>query len=286
VSLSYDANFRPVSQSVNGGNTVAFGYDDDGLLTSAGALSLTRDPANGLLTGTTLGNVTTSQSYSGAGELASYEARYAGNPVFQTSYERDSQGRITAINETVQGVSTRKEYRYDPAGRLSEVYEDGTRTVLYEYDLNGNRTRFTGTTSTDTATALYDDQDRLLRYGNARYRYTANGELTEKAEGADTTRYTYDPLGNLVTVILPNHDRIDYLIDGQNRRVGKKLNGHFIKGWLYQNALSPIAEMDSTGSTIAQFIFGSKGHVPDQMIRGGMTYRLLTDRKLPRQVDS
>ena len=62
VSLSYDSNFRPVSQSVNGGSTVAFGYDADGLLTSAGALGFTREPANGLLTTTTLGSITTAQS--------------------------------------------------------------------------------------------------------------------------------------------------------------------------------------------------------------------------------
>ncbi len=28
--------------------------------------------------------------------------------------------------------------------------------------------------------------------------------------------------------------RIDYLIDGQNRRVGKKVNGTLVKAWLYR----------------------------------------------------
>jgi YD repeat-containing protein len=101
VSLTYDNNLRPVSQSVNGANTVSFGYDNDGLLTAAGALTLTRNAANGLLTGTTLGSLTTSQSYTSAGELATFDAKYAGASVFDTAYNRDSLGRITRLTETV-----------------------------------------------------------------------------------------------------------------------------------------------------------------------------------------
>src|SRR5439155_1348207 len=36
VDRVYDANFRLITQSVNGANTVSFGYDNDSLLTSAG----------------------------------------------------------------------------------------------------------------------------------------------------------------------------------------------------------------------------------------------------------
>lgn len=49
VSRNYDNNFRITSQSVNGANTMSFGYDNDSLLTSAGALSITRSPQNGLV---------------------------------------------------------------------------------------------------------------------------------------------------------------------------------------------------------------------------------------------
>ena len=43
VSRTWDNNFRVISQSVNDANTVIFGYDLDGLITSAGDLTLTRD---------------------------------------------------------------------------------------------------------------------------------------------------------------------------------------------------------------------------------------------------
>ena len=45
VTRTYDNDFRLTSRSVNGGNTVAFTYDSDSLLTGAGAESLTDDPA-------------------------------------------------------------------------------------------------------------------------------------------------------------------------------------------------------------------------------------------------
>ncbi|OIP99637.1 MAG: hypothetical protein AUK35_07185 [Zetaproteobacteria bacterium CG2_30_46_52] len=53
VGVTYDANFRVVSRTV-GATPINYTYDADGLLTGAGALSLSRDAQNGLLTGTTL----------------------------------------------------------------------------------------------------------------------------------------------------------------------------------------------------------------------------------------
>lgn len=63
VSRNYDNNFRITSQSVNGANTITFGYDNDSLLTSAGSLTITRSPQHGLITGTTLGVVADTRSY-------------------------------------------------------------------------------------------------------------------------------------------------------------------------------------------------------------------------------
>ena len=71
--------------------------------------------------------------------------------------------------------------------------------------------------------ATYDEQDRLLSFGHqsagyTRYTYTAAGELLSKATGPDTTRYLYDPLGNLVSVTLPSGDLVRYSADGTARR--------------------------------------------------------------------
>ena len=45
------------TESVNGSSTVSYGYDNDGLLTSSGALTITPSPSTGFVSGTTLGQV-------------------------------------------------------------------------------------------------------------------------------------------------------------------------------------------------------------------------------------
>ena len=276
VSRNYDDNFRITSQSVNGGNTVNFGYDNDSLLTSAGSLSITRSAQHGLITGTTLATVTDSRSYNPFGELSSYTANVSGSPVFSVTYTRDKLGRITQKVETVQGVTDTYDYLYDQAGRLNEVKKNGTVTATYVYDSNGNRV--SKVTSSGTTTGTYDAQDRLTQYGTATYAYSANGELQSKTTSGQTTTYQYDVLGNLKSVIGPTGFTIEYIIDGQNRRIGKKVNGTLVQGWLYQNQLNPVAELDGTGNVVSRFVYGTKANVPDYMVKGGVTYRIISDR--------
>ncbi len=212
VTRTFDTDFRVSSQSVNGANPVTFTYDADSLLTGAGSLTLTRSAQNGLLTGSTLGVVTDSRTYSTFGELGSYTANVSGSPVFSTAYTHDKLGRITQQVESIGGVTTTFDYSYDLAGRLIQVQQNGSTTASYTYDSNGNRLTGPGLGSSPT----YDDQDRLLQYGPNVYTHTANGELATKTVGTNTTTYTYDELGNLTRVVLPSGTQLDYLIDGQS----------------------------------------------------------------------
>ncbi len=75
----------------------------------------------------------------------------------------------------------------------------------------------------------------------------------------------------------PDGKRIEQLIDGQNRRIGKKVDGTLIHGWLYHDQLKPVAELDGSGQVVARFVYGSNPLVPDYLVKGGVTYRLLTD---------
>jgi RHS repeat-associated protein len=95
--------------------------------------------------------------------------------------------------------------------------------------------------------------------------------------GSDTTRYTYDVLGNLLQVVLPSATTIDYLVDGQNRRIGRKVNGVVTQGLLYQGQLSPIAELNGSNQVVSRFVYGTRVNVPEYVIKSGTTYRVLTD---------
>ena len=52
-------------------------------------------------------------------------------------------------------------------------------------------------------------------------------------------------------------------MDGQNRRIGKKVNGTLVQGFLYQNQLNPVAELDGSGAVVARFIYAANANVPE-----------------------
>ena len=76
---------------------------------------------------------------------------------------------------------------------------------------------------------------------------------------------------------LPGGTLIEYIIDGRNRRVGKKVNGTLEKGWLYKDGLNPIAELDGAGNVVSRFVYSSRANVPDFILKGGNTYRIISD---------
>lgn len=275
TAVTYDANFRVTGQTVNGSNAVTFGYDRDGLLTQAGQLGLARDAQNGRLVADSLGGAKSSYAYDSHGALAGMTAAVNGTSLFGTTYTRDSLGRITDLAEQIQGATHDRQFTYDSAGRLATVTVDGVLAASYAYDANGNR--LSRTTPSGVAAGVYDEQDRLLSYGAANYTYGANGELQTKVVGTDTTQYTYDALGNLVHVRLPDGTAIDYVIDAQNRRIGKRVNGTLVQGWLYQGQLTPVAELDASGNVVSRFVYGSGINVPDYVVKGDSTYRLIRD---------
>jgi RHS repeat-associated protein len=222
-----------------------------------------------------LGGVTEAFSYNGFGEPISYTASFGGAALLGFRYEYDSLGRIVTRTETVSGAASVYVYGYDLAGRLATVRKNGALISTYSYDVNGNRLSYTGSGAPVAGT--YDAQDRLLQYGGATYTYSANGELQTRTAGNQTTTYTYDELGNLVQAVLPDGTQIDYVIDGLNRRIGKQVNGALTQGFLYDGQLRIVAELDGAGNVVSRFVYATHVNVPDYMIRGGVTYRILTD---------
>ncbi|MFQ5515840.1 MAG: hypothetical protein ACE5FG_15640, partial [Myxococcota bacterium] len=72
----------------------------------------------------------------------------------------------------------------------------------------------------------------------------------------------YDALGNLRSVTLSDGTVIDYVIDARNRRIGKKVDGQLVRGWLYKDQLNPVAELDGSGNLVAEYLYGPKSNVP------------------------
>ena len=243
----------------------------------AGDLTLYRDLENGLITGSHIGNITDTIGTNAFGELEVTQAQYNSTAIFDVLYTRDGLGRITTMTETIDGGTDTYDYAYDLVGRLITVTKNHNPFGSYTYDSNGNRLSYTDLSG--TVTASYDNQDRLLLYGTTNYTYTLNGELRGKTDtsSSQTTTYQYDNLGNLINATLPDGTSIDYIIDGANRRIGKKINGVLVQGFLYKDWLNPIAELDGSGNVVARFIYASRENTPDYMEKDGSTYRIISD---------
>ncbi|NEV65340.1 RHS repeat domain-containing protein, partial [Thiorhodococcus minor] len=123
---------------------------------------------------------------------------------------------------------------------------NGVLTGSWDYDANGNRIGVDG-----VANGSYDEQDRLLQSDTpARPRPSA---------------------------------AIGYIIDGQDRRIGKTRDGELVQGFLYKDQLNPIAELDGEGNLVSVFVYGDKANVPAYLIKidpetqEETTYRILSD---------
>jgi RHS repeat-associated protein len=276
IAWTYDDFFRVASRTV-GATTVTYAFDADSLYagtTSPASFVVAHDVGgkNGLLAGSSLGSITDAWTYDGFGEPSGYTAAFGTTTLYAMSgIARDDGGRITAVTENQGGVTHTWAFAYDPHGDLVTATRDGT-THSYAFDSNGNRT------STDGATqGPYDAQDRLV---SSAYTYTSSGDLLTSTTTAGTTTYAYDLSGSLRSVQLADGDSISYVIDGQNRRIGKTLTHGttpLTQGFLYDDQLRVAAELDGKNNVVSVFVYGSRVNVPDYMVRGGKTYRIVSD---------
>ncbi|MCL1036716.1 DUF1566 domain-containing protein [Shewanella submarina] len=282
-SQRYSDGFVVNQQCVNAVNCVDLLFDVDDLLIQVGDLSYTREAQKmGLVNTSLLFSVNTAMSYNNFGELDSESVKYNTSELFVAGYTRDKLGRITQKDLNIDGLSFDEAYDYDQSGRLTTVTKADV-TITYSFDDNGNRLskQVSDGTGTSLLSGSYDDQDRLLMYGDCHYQYTANGELKQKRCGSgvdeEITLYQYDVLGNLLKVTLPDATEIDYVIDGSDRRIGKKINGILQQGFLYGDQLNPVAELDAANNVVAHFVYGARVNVPEYMIKGGVAYKIISD---------
>ncbi len=276
VGFVYDANFRPVSQSINGANTVSYDYDADGLITSAGAYSAARDGQSGIVNSATVNSVVDSFSYNQFGDLTSHASRFNGNLIFEEVLTPNKLGSVIQLIETIGGTTTTRTFGYDTTERLRSVTLNGAPqpSTTYSYDDNNNRIAVNSAGNITIAT--FDAQDRMNQNGGITYTYTAAGELATRTVAGTTTQYSYDAIGNLRGVTFPG-TTIEYLIDGANRRVGKRINGSLSRTYLYADSLRMVAELDASGNVLNRFVYGARPNVPEYMVRAGETYRLVSD---------
>jgi RHS repeat-associated protein len=257
---------------------------------------VTRDQSGSSLDGlpysSVLGTVSDAWTYDGFGAQSSYTVKTSDGTVLYAMYgtggvgspiTRDNLGRITLMNETINGATHSWLMTYDVRGRLESVTLDGS-TSVYGYDSNGNLITVNG-----GAFGTYDAQDRLITLtppggGSWAYSYTNNGDVTFKTNGTQDYAFDYDLSSNLRSVQVNAASLtgdISYVIDGSNRRIGKtitrSIGSSVADGLLYDEQNRVVAELNASGGALSTFVYGLKPNVPDYMLSGGTTYRIISD---------
>ena len=274
VSASLDADGRVARESVNGSSNLDYKYDPAGNLIGLGPLSLVRDPTSGLVTRSIVGVIETRHKYDANHQLIRATTTAAGKLLLDRLYTRDSLGRIYNVAETTGDNKTKTTgYTYDRAGRLASTRVNGV-AENYTYDPAGNRIGISR--AHEKVNAVYDDRDRLLVQGGAKFSWASNGSLTQRTAPTGTTQFAYDDFGALRRAKLADGREIKYLIDAEGRRVGRELAGKLASGYLYRVDGSVVAELDSAGKILSRFGYDDDGHLAI-VEREGVTYRVVTD---------
>ena len=274
VTVTLDENGRAVSETAGGSAGMALTYDPAGQLTGVGGLNLTRDPTSGLVTHAVAGSVQTDLQYDESARLIGSTTTASGTVVDNVRYTRDALGRIATVAETTPSGTTTTAYTYDAADRLASIAVNGATTETDTYDAAGNRTAVSGPSSTTTAT--YDERDRLETDGSDTFTWAGDGELAKRTDSTGATTYTFDDFGGLRGVTLADGRSITYLVDADQRRIGRQVGGELVAGYLYDPAGRIVAETDGTGAVVTQFGYDDLGHLAIVQ-SGASTYRVVTD---------
>ena len=276
IGYTYDNDFRLASMTY-GGSSQALTYDHDGLLTGAGAFTVTRNAQNGLPVGISDGNAAISRTFNGYGELEGVTYTLGGANRYSVTLTRDTAGRVTNKAEIIGGESRSLAYAYDTNGRLIEVRENGQIVEAYTYDANGNRVletnQYRGINQRAYSHSL---EDHLVSAGMDTYQFDADGFLTGKttAQGAMATEYS--SRGELLSVSLPDATAITYDHDPLGRRIAKRVNGAVVEKYLWKDTTTLLAVYNGSDNLVTRFNYGDD-RLPVSMTHNGSTYYLLVD---------
>jgi RHS repeat-associated protein len=246
---SYGYNGQQQLASVTGpdGGVTDYGYDAAGNLTSR------TDPDSHAWTYAYDPDSRVAKATDPLGKSVTYAYDGDGNQVTFT----DARGRVTTTS-------------YDADNRPAKVtYSDGTPTVSYSYDADGNVTSLTD--GTGTRALAYNADGELASGGGFSYAYDAAGNVTSRtypdktpvtstynnddqlgtvSQGSSKTTYTYDTAGNLVTAAQPDKVTQTFTYSASGRLT--KISDATSSATLDSYALKLNVDGEATSVTVTQ----------------------------------
>ncbi|MEJ8568045.1 putative Ig domain-containing protein [Elongatibacter sediminis] len=271
VAYTHAYPYRVTARTLNAEPSVAFGYDDDGLITGKGPFTFAREPATGLLDSVSDGTLDLQITLDSRANLASRVLSHSVTEIHDLTLVRDDRTRITSRTETLGGITTERHYSYDADGQLTAV-QDGLANPVESFTWDDNGNRLTHTTAGGTENASYDSQDRLVSRAGIVYAYDGNGFLAGR--GAEVFEYDADGVLRSATV---GGVTVNYTHDFFGRRVARTDAGGTTM-YVYGDQHHPFRVTASIApdTTVSEYLYDDSG-VLFAFRRGGAWYYVGTD---------
>lgn len=285
ITFDFNNNFLPIKRRISADflpkrSEIIVGYNKDGQIQKIGDLEISYLSGTGRVGQTKLQNIVDTYTYDNYGNILSYKAE-VNNPeagalqIYSYSFERDTEGRIVKKVETVGEFTNIYEYKFDVLGRLASVSKDGVLHQEFEYDGNGNRIRIKR--SNLTVLATYDNQDRLIAFGNNHYEYSSSGELLSRSIGIlPKELFNFDSFGSLKAYQNSSGKKIKYMLDAQQRPV-EVISESTTRKRIFEDKLRLAMEYREETRKAQEFIYALSINSPDYMLTDGIKYRFIKD---------
>lgn len=257
--FSYDRLDRLIAETDPLGNATSYTFDDIGnILTRTDAngdtTSYTYDAANRLLTIDYPDTNDVGYTYDAVGNVTSMEN--ADVAVVQTY---DALNRLSSVTTTTNGFDKTVSYTYDAVGNQATMTDPDNGVTTYTYDA-ADRLISLINPSLEETTFAYDNGDLLtqktLANGTyATYSYDAANQLLllSHHNSADAVlmsfAYTYDDVGNRLTMTEANDDRTSYNYDALYQLTHVTYPNSNSTSYAYDPVGNRLTHTDANGTT-------------------------------------
>ncbi len=229
TSYGWDDDLNRTSITDPNGNVTSFGYDDRGNTITMTVPDNDNNNGNALSENNSGSNTSTFFVYEPTynmvttitdtlGNATNYDYDSSGNLTMETSaegqqteYSYNGRGLVTDMTDPYGNQS---EYRYDQHGNFAEIEDPEENTVSFSYDILSNRGIKTDPDGYRT-NHNYNDLGRVTNIN------VNHEDAPPSSDPIFSANYSYDNVGNLISVTDSNDGFRQYTYDSAGRQVAK-----------------------------------------------------------------